>query len=209
MPRKRVPNIPDRPYHVSARCINREWFQLPMHQVWSIMSDYLYLAHHCFSIQIHSFVLMNNHFHMIAAAPAGNLSEAMNYFMREVSRVIGFETGRINQVWGGPHHKTLIQSQQQFLHTYKYVYRNPVEAGIVDRAEDYPYSTLPRLLGSLPCTIPLVEDTLLMSDPERCLKWLNTSYQPGQRELIRKALRRSEFRLPETQGTNEMDESIS
>src|ERR1700722_12532057 len=108
MPRNPVPFFPQNPYHISARCLNREWFQLPMNTVWSIMEDYLYLVAHVFDLRIHSFVLMSNHFHLLATAPRGNLSEVLLYFMRETSREITRRTYRINQTWGIRNHKTHI-----------------------------------------------------------------------------------------------------
>jgi putative transposase len=190
------PLPPGLPYHLTSRCNNRDWFQLPMPLVWSIMSDYLYFIHHSYELSIHSFVLMSNHFHLLATPQQENLAAAMNYFLRETSRVIGHESGRINKIWGAPYHKTRIMTQLLYLHTYKYIYRNPVEAGVCVRVEDYPYSTLQGLLGIAPCTIPLADDHVLMSDPEKCLAWLNRSYKNGVRGQIRRALKKREFTLP-------------
>lgn len=197
MTKKRTPIVPDRPYHLGARCINREWFRVPIDEAWSIFGDYLYLMKCGFGVEIHSFVLMSNHFHLIATFPEGNLGHAMNYFMRETSRVISRSSGRINQVYGGPHHKSLLESYRYFLHAYKYVYRNPVEAQLCEMVEEYPYSTLSGLLGLNRIVIPVTED-LLLFDPsvESALRWLNQSYKKGHRDAIRTALSHSTFSLP-------------
>lgn len=198
MPRKRFIPSNSCPYNISARCHNREWFELPMNDVWQIFSDYLYCVHHAFDLQIHSFVLMSNHFHLIASTPNNNLPEVMNYFMREVSKSIARRTERINQIFGGPYHWSLLNSNHYYLCAYKYLYRNPVDAGLCEKVEDYIYSSLPGLLGNQRLIIPIKEDHHLFRDPEETLKWLNSSYPRHSKDEIKKALRRNQFAFSRT-----------
>jgi putative transposase len=114
------------PFHITARSNNRALFPVSMPEAWELFSDYLYFINKNFGIRIHSFVLMPNHFHMIARDPELNLSSAMNYFMRETSKLMASESRTINRVWGAPFHSSLIDSPLYYLHAYKYVYRNPV-----------------------------------------------------------------------------------
>jgi len=194
MPRKRFFPTDQYPYHVTARSHNREWFELPTEQVWEIFSRYLYFITLAFGVRIHSFVLMNNHFHMLLSTPDANLDKAMNYLMREVSKSIGLETGNINQVFGGPYHWSVIKSRLYYQHAYKYVYRNPVEAGICGRVEKYPFSTLRGLLGMAHLPFPAFDNMNLIQNPGEKLKWLNEPYPTSDfLEDIRLALRHSEF----------------
>ncbi len=73
------------PYSITARCINKEWFNLKMDTVWNIFSEELYLTNKYYNLQINAFVLMNNHFHLIATTPDANISQCMQYFMKNVS----------------------------------------------------------------------------------------------------------------------------
>jgi putative transposase len=199
----RMPRSPyivsnEHPYHVSARCHNKDWFDLPMEKVWQVMSEQLYFAHHAYQLRIHSFVLMNNHFHLLVRTPRANLSEAMSYFMRETSREIARQSGRINQTYGDRYHRTLICSNHYFMHAYKYIYRNPVEAGLTARVENYPHSTLHGLIRGSHCLIPIEEDTLLFAEGRgvsQTLQWLNHSPSLENKEALQKALRLREFRL--------------
>lgn len=203
MPRKIIPICPQDPYHISARCHNQEWFALPMPEVWSIMEDYLYLVGHLYQLKIHAFVLMSNHFHWILTAPDGNLSNALLYFMRETSKEITRLTGRINQTYGARNYKTHLSSYHYFMNTYKYIYQNPLRAGICDRVENYPYSTLTGLCGNKKLIIPLMEDTLLFESNFRddTLKWLNL--RPGLEHEIemKTALRKSRMFFPSNRTT--------
>lgn len=84
MPRARAILQSEFPYHVTARCINREWFNVPMDKVWKIFCEELTRSHDVHNLQIHSFVLMSNHFHLIASTPEANISQAMHQFSIEV-----------------------------------------------------------------------------------------------------------------------------
>jgi len=195
MPRLIVPPSNEFPYHVTARCINREWFRIPMDQVWSLMEDYLFFISKAYKVEILAFVLMNNHFHLLVVCPEGNLAEAMNYFMRETSRRIGEMAGRINQTYGGRFHRSLVKDPHYFNHVYKYVYRNPVEAGICARPEDYPYSTLYGLVGKRKLNFDMAYDSTLFFSYESTLRWLNEAPAAEETLMVANALRKTVFKF--------------
>jgi REP element-mobilizing transposase RayT len=199
---RRHSNInPNLPYSIGSRCINRDWFHQPLNEVWQCFEDHLYFAKHAFDLRIHSFVLMQNHFHMIARAPQGNLSEAMGYFLRQVSRDLTKSSDRINGTWGNRFFRTALTEYHHYMCAYKYIYRNPVEANACTFVEEYPYSTLNGLLGFSKLIIPVENDTVLFDHKiEQSLLWLNSKSQKSDWESIRKALRRQEFKLPKENG---------
>lgn len=198
MARKKYVRSSEFPYHVSVRCINKEWFDIPLDVVWDVMSQQLYFACHAFNLKVHSFVLMSNHFHLLIQTPDANLSEAMGYFLREVSRELSRISGRINRTFADRFHRTLIVDYHHFINVYKYVYRNPVEAKICELAEDYKFSTLSGLIGSQHLAIPMTYDNLLFTPGETQynLAWLNKAPTKANREAIKSALRYSVFKLP-------------
>ncbi|MCB0393426.1 MAG: transposase [Bdellovibrionales bacterium] len=144
-----------------------------MQDVWEIFSEELYLTSKYYGLLIHSFVLMNNHFHLIASTPQSNISECMRYFMKNSSDRLTHAGNRINQTYGGRHFKTILQCSNYYLNAYKYNYLNPVIAGITKRAEEYPFSTLRGLLGFHHLLIPMAPDNILFANVEETLKWLN------------------------------------
>lgn len=158
-----------------------------------IFAHYLHYIWREYDVRVHSFVLMSNHFHMLISTPEANLDKAMNYFMREVSKRIGERAGKVNQVFGGPYHWTVIKNSIHYQHAYKYIYRNPVHAGICSRVEDYPFSTLRGLLGLEYQHIPAYDNLEIIQDPFKKLQWLNSGYEDETKEAIQLALRRREF----------------
>jgi putative transposase len=174
MPRKAIPPSDSSPYHVTARGLNREPFPISLHDTWALMEDYLYLTAHLYNLQIHCFVLMPNHFHLLVSTPEANIGSAMNYFMRETARETSRLSGRINQTFGARHHKTVVH--------------NP-------NVEDYAYSTIQGLLGLNQLIIPVAEDTILFPDrfDRTVLEWLNSKPKEGAEDEIRQALKHSIF----------------
>jgi putative transposase len=195
MARKLVTLSSEFPYHVTARCINREWFGIPMDDVWSLMEDHLFITQKIYSLSVQMFVLMPNHFHLVLSTPEANISRAMQFFMGKTSKEISRLSGRINQTYGTRHHKTLITRNHYLLNVFKYVYRNPVKAGLSDSVEEYPHSTLHGLLGKTKLVIPLIEDTILFPEVDGILRWLNTTPSDAHLDEIRRALRKPIFAL--------------
>lgn len=182
------------PYNISARCINREWFDIPMERVWEIFSEELTRTNKDHKLQIHSFVLLNNHYHLIASTPQANISQCMHQFMSRTSRRLTKEGNRINETFAGRHFKCILQHQNYFLNAYKYNFRNPVAAGLCELVEDYPYSTLSGALGKTKISIPVCEDTTLLCDPQGTLNWLNTAPDPEKLAGFSFGLRRQYFK---------------
>lgn len=202
MPRPKIPQQSQYPYHVTARCINKEWFNIPMEIVWEIMSRELRFLTYAYDVKIHSFVLMSNHFHLLISTPQANLSEAMWCFMGQTSRDLTKAGNRINQTYGQRYFRSVISSYHYYMHSYKYVYANPLKAGFVKNVEDYKYSTLNGLLGNEKIEIPLLEDTLLFENPIETLSWLNTLPNEKNWNAVKFALAKKEFKLGKNKNNN-------
>lgn len=209
MARRRCISQYEFPYHITARTINADWFELNLDLVWNIFSDLLFLTNKIYDLQIHSFVLMSNHFHLLASTPNQNISQAMHFLMTNTSHRLTEAGNRINQTYGGRHYKTILKTQSYYLNAYKYCYLNPVRAGICNRPEEYPYSTLNGLLGFSKLVIPVCEDETLFPSAQETLAWLNTKSKPHQIEAVRSALQKNYFKYSKhrSSGRFVMDEN--
>lgn len=190
------------PYNISARCINKDWFQLPMDKVWRIFCEELTRTSQDHELRIHSFVLMSNHFHLIASTPKANISRCMHQFMTRTSRRLTSAGNRINETFAGRHFKCVLQHPNYFLNAYKYNYRNPVAAQICERVQDYPYSTLHGLIRASQLKVPLIEDTTFYSDPVGTLRWLNTEPDKEKLKGFQLGTRRQIFISPKNRSDN-------
>lgn len=189
-------------YHVTSRCNNREWFSLPMEFVWHIFDRNIGPLSERYETEIHTFVLMANHFHLLLSAPLLNLDRFMRDFMTTISKKIARGSKRINHVFGARYKWSLVTNPFDAAIVYKYVCRNPVRAGICDRVEQYAYSTIMCIFDNR-CTIPIVEridpiGSFARVPVETRLQWLNLPAPHEHELLIRNGLRRFEFKLSES-----------
>lgn len=197
------------PFQVTGRAHNRHAFPIPLDEMWSLVSERLYLCVRAFEIEILSFVLMPNHFHLLVRDPKMQISRAMGDFMRETAKEVNRRSRRQNQLWGRRYSATLIRDLDHFFACYKYIYQNPLRAGLCSRVEAYPYSTLAGLLGQTHLLIPVREDETLFADVERSLAWLNQGFEGRTTELIRLGLSRKVFAVapdPRTKRKRELAE---
>jgi REP element-mobilizing transposase RayT len=201
MPRKKVVQQKVFPYHITARYMNKEWFSLPMNDLWNIMSNRLTYLSWVYEVEIYSFVLMQNHFHLIAKTPRSNISLAMNNFMKETSREMNQRTKRINKAYGSRHFKCILGNYHYYLNAYKYVYNNPVRAGLVSFCEEYPYSSLSFKLGFTKASFPIACDDTLFDSLDATLSWLNQTPASDDLELMKYCLSKTVFELPSDQRT--------
>lgn len=192
MPRMNLIRTSEFPYHVTSRCHNKDWFTVPLEEVWAFSGEAFKEANKLFPIKLISFVLMGNHYHMIIRTPDSNLDLFMREFNRRLTLKIQRRGEIINQVFGGRYKWCLISVNNYFANCYRYVYQNPVRAGIVLKCEEYQFSTLKNVISCEDYSIPLC-DQYGFKD-EWGLRWLNESVSDVERELLVNGLRRSEFR---------------
>jgi putative transposase len=195
MPRKKLIRTNEFPYHVTARANNREHFHLPISEMWRICCRCLQEAYTKHPVDMISFVLMDNHYHMILLTPLENLDS----FMYELNKNIGIEirkaTSRMNHIFGGRYKWCVINSRRYLSNCYRYVYQNPLRANIVDLCENYPFSSLYHLARNQKFCIPLKEidlsDQLLINKSK--LEWLNERPAEGLNDEIQSALKKCVF----------------
>ncbi|MBO9667758.1 MAG: transposase [Bdellovibrio sp.] len=197
MPRKILILTDEAPYHITNRSNNKENFYLEMPFLWTIFMDCLEQLKIQFHCQIHSFVLMSNHYHLVISTPRRNIGEAMKYLHREVARKSNRETGRINHFFGGRYKWSLIDREDYYWNCIKYVFRNPVRAGICKNVSEYRFSSLntkPNKWNWILCDWYHPERPLI--EPDR--DWLNEPFTTEVEEIIQRGLRRRQFSPPKT-----------
>jgi len=202
MPKKPLIRSGSNPYHVTGRCNNKEPFYADLEKVWRIFSFELNEITSKHFSKTHAFVLMPNHFHLLISTPADDLGVVMRTFMAAVTRNINSETGRSGRVFGAKYHWSLIGNANYYDCALKYVYRNPVKAKLVSKAEDYPFSTLRSFLSkptenNILIQPPIgVDSDIPDHDLNEFLNWINESFKNEQEDVIKKALRKKEFSPP-------------
>lgn len=95
-----------------------------------------------FSVAVHAYVLMCNHFHLLATPETPEaLSQMMQAVGRRYVRYFNDSQGRSGTLWEGRYRSTLIQPERYLLACMAYIDLNPVRHGLVAQARDYPWSS--------------------------------------------------------------------
>ena len=90
--------------------------------------------------QLHDFVVMPDHLHLLVTLPADTTIErAMQLIKGGFSYRLKREFGYQGEVWQRGFSEVRIRDGQSFFEHRNYIVQNPVKAGLVDTAEQFPY----------------------------------------------------------------------
>jgi len=149
------------PYHLVCRTNNRT-FRFNQRQVTRIVFQALKETHEKYNFLVHHFILMSNHYHIVATATEENLHRAMQYFNSRVAVRYNKEVGRSGHLWGDRYGSCIIETDDHYLATVRYVYQNPVRAGMVDDLEEFTDSTFQYYAFGKKVDVVLVDDHLVL-----------------------------------------------
>lgn len=95
-----------------------------------------------FQCQLHAYVLMDNHAHLLMTPnEAGGVSRLMHTFARNYTGRFNQRHGRTGTLWEGRYKACLVDSDDHFLACSRYIELNPVRAWIAAQPEDHPWSS--------------------------------------------------------------------
>jgi putative transposase len=139
--------LPDHPHHVIQRGNNRQAIFASAADR-QMMLDLLDENARKFSVAIHAYVLMDNHFHLLATPQTlDGLPQMMQAVGRRYVRYFNGSQQRSGTLWEGRYKSTLIQTERYLLACMAYIDLNPVRAGMVTQARDYPWSSHAHYIG--------------------------------------------------------------
>jgi len=90
---------------------------------------------------LHEFVVMPNHLHLLLTPTGIALEKAMQFVKGGFSYRAKKELGLSTDVWERGYVDHRIRDAADYARHVTYVRQNPVEAGLVERAEEFPYSS--------------------------------------------------------------------
>ena len=101
-----------------------------------------------FKVAIHAWVIMDNHFHLLATPETQEgLPQMMQAVGRGYVRYFNLRHKRTGTLWEGRYRSNLIESERYLLACMVYIDLNPVRAGMVVRPEDYRWSSYRHSIG--------------------------------------------------------------
>ncbi len=101
-----------------------------------------------YAVAVHAYVLMGNHFHLLATPTSANgLPQMMQAVGRRYVQHFNRRHGRTGTLWEGRYRSTVMEPERYLLACMVYLDLNPVRAGLVAQASDYAWSSHAHWLG--------------------------------------------------------------
>lgn len=139
--------VPGYPHHIIQRGNNRQ-------AIFADAADYEMLLRlldenaRKFGVALHAYVLMSNHFHLLATPEtAEGIPQMMQAVGRRYVRYFNQRQARTGTLWEGRYRSTLIQAERYLMACLVYLDLNPVRARIVGEPGDYRWSSHSHYVG--------------------------------------------------------------
>lgn len=141
MPRKPRMYLPGVPAHVVQRGNNRN-------ACFFADADYRHYLE-ClrqglrrYQVRLHAYVLMTNHVHLLMTPiDTDGISRLMQHIGRLYVDYVNRTYRRTGTLWEGRHKASLVNAEDYLMTYYRYIELNPIAAGMVQRPEQYPWSS--------------------------------------------------------------------
>lgn len=89
----------------------------------------------------HGYCLMGNHYHLLVETPEANLSRGMRQLNGVYTQRFNYRHHRVGHVFQGRFKSIIVDREGYLLELCRYVVLNPVRAKMVEKPEDWPYSS--------------------------------------------------------------------
>jgi len=94
-----------------------------------------------YNLRLHAYCLMDNHYHLLLETPEGNLSPAMRYFNGSYANYFRIKHRLVGSIFQGRYKSIIVEKDDYLLQLSAYIHLNPVRAKIVEKPENYKWSS--------------------------------------------------------------------
>jgi len=127
-------------YHVYQRGNNREYiFENPKHKAFFLkqIEDY----NKIYDFQLLSYVIMNNHYHLIIKTNKTSISDIMFSINNVLAKYLNRELNRTGHIFENRYKDKLVEDEAYLIWLLRYIHRNPVRANISKTIDEYKWSS--------------------------------------------------------------------
>lgn len=96
---------------------------------------------------IHVYCLMDNHYHLLLETPYGNLSQIMRHINGAYTTYFNTRHKRSGHLLQGRYKAIVVEVDEYAEELSRYIHLNPARAGIVERLEEYQWSSYQQYIG--------------------------------------------------------------
>src|SRR5690554_5558575 len=142
-PRRVVPGVC---YLITRRCSERRFFLRPDSKVAHIFVYLLAFVAKTYGIEVHAFVVMSNHYHLVITDTQGRLPDFQRDLNSLLARSINAFRGRWESFWDRRSYSAVaLLEDADVISKMGYTLANPVAAGLVTRGRQWGGATSGRM----------------------------------------------------------------
>ncbi|MEA3328723.1 MAG: transposase [Candidatus Omnitrophota bacterium] len=136
--------------------------------------------------EIIAYCIMPTHFHLILKQlKEKGISSVMNNILNSYTRYFNIKTKRKGPLWESRFQRVLVETDEQLLHLTRYIHLNPVTAYLVNKPQDWKFSSYKEYLGKVNDEERICNySNILEINPQRYKKFVD-SHIDYQRELAK------------------------
>lgn len=140
MPRKARKKSCTGVYHVVMRGNNKTWIYQKI-QYKRLVQKIIFEEEEKGRIELISWCIMNSHIHLVLYAEWDHLSCAISNINQSFAQKFNYFEKNTGHVFEGRYKSECIENLKYLRNVIRYVHNNPVNAGMVKHASDYPWSS--------------------------------------------------------------------
>ena len=95
----------------------------------------------------HAYCFMSNHYHLLIATPEANFSRGMRQLNGVYTQQFNRKNHRCGHVFQGRYKSILVDKESFLLELARYIVLNPVRAGMVRQAQEWPWNSYRATIG--------------------------------------------------------------
>lgn len=177
---------PDTFFHIYNRGANRS-------KIFFSHDNYVYFLQKLrkyrdqFNIAIICYCLMPNHFHLLLLQKVENsISNFMKLTTNSYVKAINKRLGRSGHLFEGDYKIKKVDSNEYLLHLSRYVHVNPVRGKLVEKPEDWQFSSYNDFIGRRKGRLPEIH--YIMDEFKSLREYIDflKDFQPNALEIIKK-----------------------
>jgi REP element-mobilizing transposase RayT len=135
-------------------------------------------------LDVVTYCLMPNHYHLLVCLKTDDLSRPMQRLGLAYTKAVNRRYGRVGALFQGPFQAMHVERDEYLLQLSRYIHLNPVMAGLVERAEDWEFSSYRDYLGLREGRLPKPELVLVQLGSVDAYREFVESYRNSETRFL-------------------------